>query len=150
MTPRQRNVYLRLLLFLAGLLFVFGTYPLMHYWPSGWGWQEIAAYATVADPQVGMSASPKMIIAIYEVLGIFLLLAALNPKRHISLIAFVIWSSFAHAGIMAWMAIAHFHVHAGHLVGDVPALIILGVLLAWLCPDAFLLRFSGRTTGINR
>lgn len=149
MTYAQRNKYLRILLAASGLLFLLGAYPLMHFWQSGWGWQEVAAYATTTVPQAGMSPSPKMIIALYEVLGVFLLLASFNPRRHISLIAFVIWSSLAHGITMAVMAINHFSVHAGHLLGDVPAMIILAIVLAWLCPDALFLRFSGTATAVQ-
>lgn len=150
MTPETRNKYLRLALLVLGLTFLFGTYPLMTLWPSGWAWGEVPGYlshATDAAGGAGMSPSPKMIIAVYMVLGVFLLLAAINPRPYLSLIAFTIWSSFAHGGIMAWMAFADLSHHWGHLLGDVPGLILIGVVLAWLCPAAFRLRFGddGRT-----
>jgi hypothetical protein len=41
-----------------------------------------------------------MMLSLYVTLGIFLLLAARNPSRNRSLIAFTAWSSFAHATLM--------------------------------------------------
>jgi hypothetical protein len=41
-----------------------------------------------------------MMLSVYVTLGIFLLLAARNPSRNRSLIAFTAWSSFAHATLM--------------------------------------------------
>src|SRR2546421_2211349 len=38
-------------------------------------------------------------------LGVFLMLAARNPSAHRSLIAYAVWSSFAHTAVMALMAI---------------------------------------------
>src|SRR2546421_6399997 len=38
-------------------------------------------------------------------LGVFLVLAARNPSAHRSLIAYTVWSSFAHTAVMALMAI---------------------------------------------
>jgi tryptophan-rich sensory protein len=38
-------------------------------------------------------------------LGVFLVLAARNPSAHRSLIAYAVWSSFAHTAVMALMAI---------------------------------------------
>jgi hypothetical protein len=77
-----------------------------------------------------------MIIAIYATLGVFLLLAARDPERHLSLISFTIWSSIVHGGVMAVQAIGN-PMHTAHLVGDVPALFIVAAVLAWLCPRAF-------------
>lgn len=74
-----------------------------------------------------------MILGVYATLGVFLLIASRNPLQHRSLIWFTVWSSLVHAGIMAVQA---FHAPAehGHLFGDVPALIIVAVLLAVLTP----------------
>lgn len=146
MTDEARLKYLRWLLVALGVTFVFGTWPLMHFWSSGWGWGEVPGYL-LQDPAAaarftGMSYSPKMIIAVYEVLGVFLLLAAIKPRAYYSLISFTIWSSFAHAAVMAWMAFGDLSHHWGHLIGDVPGLFIVGGLLAWLCPQAFKLQFG--------
>src|SRR5947209_6156984 len=42
-----------------------------------------------------------MMMALYFVMGVFLLIAVRNPSVHRSLIAFVAWSSFAHAVVMS-------------------------------------------------
>jgi hypothetical protein len=49
-------------------------------------------------------ASPMM-LSLYVTLRIFLLLAARNPLANRSVIAFAAWSSFAHAAVMAVMAV---------------------------------------------
>jgi len=46
-----------------------------------------------------------MFYTILATLGIFLVLAARNPSAHRSLIAYTVWSSFAHTAVMALMAI---------------------------------------------
>jgi hypothetical protein len=76
-----------------------------------------------------------MIFGIYATLGVFLLLAARDPLRNASLIWFTVWSSVVHAGIMAAQAIAYPE-HRGHLMGDVPALLIVAIVLAVLMPPA--------------
>lgn len=74
-----------------------------------------------------------MILGVYATLGVFLLIASRNPLQHRSLIWFTVWSSLVHAGIMAVQAITTPAEH-GHLLGDVPALVIVAVLLAVLTP----------------
>ena len=114
--------YLRVALILVGLIFVFGVYPLMMaWWPSGWRWQP-------NQPQY-----EQMILGVYATLGVFLLIASRNPLQHRSLIWFTVWSSLVHAGIMAAQAINAPAEH-GHLLGDVPALILVAILLAVLTP----------------
>ena len=73
-----------------------------------------------------------MILGVYATLGIFLLLAS-NPSANRSLIAFTAWSSLVHAAIMAVQAFHNASEH-GHLLGDVPALLIVGVALIVLAP----------------
>ena len=46
-----------------------------------------------------------MFYTILATLSIFLVLAARNPSAHRSLIAYAVWSSFAHTAVMALMAI---------------------------------------------
>jgi hypothetical protein len=79
-----------------------------------------------------------MMIAIYATLGVFLFLAAGNPERHLSLIAFTIWSSIVHGGTMAVQSMMNSE-HRAHMYGDVPALFIAAALLSWLSPRAFTL-----------
>ena len=122
MNVATRVRYLRVALILVGLIFVFGVYPLMMaLWPSGWRWQP-------NQPEY-----EQMILGIYATLGVFLLVASRNPLQHRSLIWFTVWSSLVHAGIMAVQAFNAPAEH-GHLLGDVPALIIVAVFLAVLTP----------------
>jgi len=76
-----------------------------------------------------------MILGIYATLGVFLLIASRNPLRHLSLIWFTVWSSLVHAGVMTIQAVETPAEH-GHLMGDVPALVIVAVLLAIFTPRA--------------
>ena len=70
----------------------------------------------------------------YAVLGAYLIAAARNPSEHRSLISFTAWSSVVHAGIMAVQAMHDGH-EAGHLVGDVPALLLVAAILWYLAPQ---------------
>lgn len=113
--------YLRFALVAVGLIFTLGIYPLTILWPDGWTWHT------------GHSDYIWMILGVYATLGIFLILAARNPQEHASLIWFTIWSSVVHAVVMAAEAVMQ-PMHVGHLLGDVPALLIVAVLLAVLMP----------------
>ena len=122
MNSAIRLRYLRVALVLVGLIFVFGVYPLMMaWWPSGWRWQP-------NQPEY-----EQMILGIYATLGVFLLVAARDPLRHLSLIWFTVWSSLVHAAIMAAQAISYPSEH-GHLLGDIPALVVVALILAILTP----------------
>ena len=121
MSATPDTKHLSLALRLVGLIFVAGIYPLTILWPSGWSW---------------IPAQPmylQMILGIYATLGIFLFLAARDPMKHLSLIWFAVWSSFVHAGIMAYQALTT-PGNSGHMLGDVAALAIVGALLAALTP----------------
>jgi len=74
-----------------------------------------------------------MIIGVYATLGVFLLFAARNPYAHKSLIWFTVWSSVVHAAIMGVQALTD-PAERGHLLGDVPALILVAIVLAVLTP----------------
>jgi hypothetical protein len=97
-------------------------YPLSIVWPSGWAWHAGAPH----DSQYFM-----MIVGIYVTIGIFLILAARKPEAYLSFIWFAIWSSLVHAVIMGVQSFGHGH-HMGHLWGDVPALLIVAVVLTVL------------------
>ena len=56
-----------------------------------------------------------------------------KPYAHKSLIWFTIWSSVVHAAIMGIQALND-PAERGHLVGDVPALILFAIILAVLMP----------------
>ena len=91
-------------------------------WPSGWAWHE------------GMPSSNDyfmMIVGVYATLGIFMILASKNPAANKSLIWFVVWSSVVHAAVMAWESVRN-PAMGGHLVGDVPALLLIAVVLGYL------------------
>ncbi|QHS09513.1 DUF6632 domain-containing protein [Sinimarinibacterium sp. NLF-5-8] len=131
MTTQAREKYLKLALLVIGLIFVVIAYPLTHLWPGGWLWgADEARHRHNID----------MMLTVYAVVGVFAVLASINPRRYLSFIGFLIWSSLAHGGIMLLMALGDVSVHWQHLLGDVPALIGIGVLLGWLCPQA--LRFD--------
>jgi hypothetical protein len=120
--PATRLRFLRIALVVFGLIFLVGVYPLMmSLWPSGWRWQP-------NQPEY-----EQMILGVYATLGVFLLIASRNPLEHRSLIWFTVWSSLVHAGIMAVQAI-NMPAEHGHLFGDVPALILVAVVLAILMP----------------
>ena len=73
-------------------------------------------------------------LGFYAVLGGYLIAAARNPSEYRSLISFTVWSSVVHAGIMAVQATHDGH-ETGHLVGDVPALLLVAVTLWYLSPN---------------
>ena len=58
---------------------------------------------------------------------------ARDPLAHLSLIWFTVWSSLVHGGIMALQSFEGPENH-GHLLGDVPALLIVALVLAILTP----------------
>jgi hypothetical protein len=121
MSDAIRALLLRIALVVVGLICVIGFYPLTVVWPSGWAWGH------------GHSHYLVMIIGVYATLGVFLLLAARDPLANRSLIWFTVWSSVVHAGIMAVQALADAG-ERGHLLGDVPALLIVAAVLGFLMP----------------
>jgi len=121
MSDESRRSYLRIALIVVGLIAIFGLYPLLILWPSGWSWGH------------GHSHYVMMIVGIYATLGVFLLIASQNPEANRSLIWFTIWSSLVHGGIMAIQAIGDSE-ERGHLLGDVPALFLIAIVLAFLMP----------------
>jgi hypothetical protein len=122
MNTASRVKFLRIALAVIGLVFIFGVYPLTIVWPAGWAWHAS-----------GQSLYLQMILGIYATLGVFLLIASREPLAHRSLIWFTVWSSVVHGAIMAVQAIAYPE-HVGHLWGDVPALLIVAAVLAFLMP----------------
>jgi Family of unknown function (DUF6632) len=120
LTTRLR--FLRVALVLFGLIFLFGIYPLMMiWWPAGWRWNP------------NQTEYEQMILGVYATLGVFLIIASRNPLQHRSLIWFTVWSSLVHGGIMAVQAI-NMPAEHGHLLGDIPALLLVAVVLAVLMP----------------
>lgn len=117
----------------VGVIFVVGIYPLTKVWPSGWSWGS------------GSSHYLAMIIGLYATLGVFLLLATRDPLGNRSLIWFTVVSSVVHAVIMTIQALLDAD-ERGHLLGDIPALLIVAAVLAWLLRRAE----TPRTAGTGR
>ncbi len=108
----NREVALKIVLALVGLLFLALAYPLMMF--------------------VRQEPALSMMLSIYVTLGVFLLLAIRNPSASRSLIAFAAWSSFAHAALMGTQALRNM-ISRGELVG-VAVLFVIGVALIALAP----------------
>ena len=123
MSDANRLFYLRIALIVFGLTFIFGIYPLSIVWPSGWTWGHRHSHYLM------------MIIAIYATLGVFLLFASRNPAANKSIIWFTVWSSVVHGGLMAVQSFNDVE-ERGHLLGDVPALILIAIIFAVLMPRA--------------
>lgn len=121
MSEATRDRSLRMLLVAAGLVFIFGIAALMRLWPAGFAWTpDQAEYR-------------QMFVAVYATLGVFLLLASRDPARYRSLIVFAAWSSIVHGVVMGIQALVDV-TERTHLVGDVPALLIIGVAMLALTP----------------
>jgi hypothetical protein len=99
-----------------GVIFVFGIQTLAWVWPSGWTWGA------------GHSHYLPMIIGVYATLGVFLIRGARDPLANTSLIWFTVWSSVVHALVMLGSALRD-RAETGHLVGDVPAVLLLAIVL---------------------
>jgi hypothetical protein len=121
MNASNRIKYLRIALWVFGLAFIFGIWILSKVWASGWSWHT-----------EGRSYYFEMILGIYATLGVFLIIAAQNPLKHLSLIWFTVWSSVVHGGIMAVQSFDGMHM--GHLYGDVLVLFVVAAVLAFLTP----------------
>lgn len=116
---------------LSAALIVFGAafcslYAMLLIWPSGWAWHE------------GSPASSDyfmMIAGVYATLGIFMFRAARDPRANASLIWFVVASSVVHALVMGWEALRN-PMMQGHLIGDVPFLLVIAIVLGVLMSRA--------------
>jgi drug/metabolite transporter superfamily protein YnfA len=108
----RRERALKIVLFVLGLLFCAGLYPLI----------------LMARQEPALA----MMMSLYVTLGIFLLLASRDPAAHRSLIAFTAWSSFAHAGVMCSQAVLNL-ISRRELIGSA-VLVIIGVALIALAP----------------
>ncbi len=108
----NREVALKIVLGVVGVLFLALTYPLIIF--------------ARQDPAL------SMMFSLYVTLGVFLLLAIRNPSANRSLIAFTAWSSFAHAAVMGTQAMQNM-VARVEMYG-VYVLIVIGVALIALAP----------------
>ena len=122
MAEEQKLKYLSYALYLFGFIFIFGIYIMMMWvFPSGWGWEP-------RQPEY-----EQMIMGVYATLGVFLIRAAKDPMANASLIWFTVWSSAVHGGIMLVQAILD-ETERMNLLGDVPALFLVAIVLAYLMP----------------
>ena len=108
----KRELALKIVLALVGLLFLALVYPLVTF--------------------VRQEPALSMMFSIYVTLGVFLLLAIRDPWASRTLIAFTAWSSFAHAAVMGTQALRNV-ISRGELVG-VAILAVIGVALVALAP----------------
>ena len=92
----NREMALKIVLALVGLLFLALLYPL--------------AVFMRQEPAL------SMMLSLYVTLGVFLLLAIRNPLASRSVIAFTAWSSFAHAAVMGTQALRNM-ISRGELIG---------------------------------
>lgn len=121
MTSSVRIPALRYAMVATGVIFTIGIFPLTRLWPGGWSWGA------------GHSHYLPMILGVYATLGVSLIAASRDPLANRSLIWFTVWSSVVHALIMAAEAVAD-PAESGHLLGDVPALLLVAGALAVLTP----------------
>jgi hypothetical protein len=117
----SRLKLLQIALIAFGIVFCL-VYPLAIVWPAGWAWH---------DGPPAASQYFLMVVGIYATLGIFLIRASRNPTAHRSLIDFTIWSSVVHALIMAVQSYGP-GAHMSHMLGDVPALLLVAAVLGGL------------------
>ncbi len=108
----NRELALKIVLALVGLLFLALAYPLAMFMRQ--------------EPAL------SMMFSLYVTLGVFLLLAVRNPSASRTLIAFTAWSSFAHAAVMGTQALRNM-ISRGELIG-VAVLVVIGAVLLALAP----------------
>ena len=113
----KRELAVKIVLVLVGLLFTAGVYPLV---------------GSLLHP-AGSDMGDTMMLSLYVALGVFLLIAVRNPSAHRSLIAFAAWSSFAHAVAMSILGLEIPNQRVGFLVGSA-VLVVIGIALIVLAP----------------
>ena len=121
MSNEDREKYLSVALRIVGLIYIFGIFALMRLMTPSWSWEP-------RQPEY-----EQMIVGVYATLGVFLFLAAKQPRKNASLIWFTIWSNVVHAGIMLVQALRD-PVEVPNLYGDVPALFLVAAVLWYLMP----------------
>ena len=113
-----RERALKVLLVLSGLACLAGLYPLT-------GALRDGAASTI-------NRQDQMILGIYISLGVFLLIAARNPRQNRSLILFAGWSTLAHDGVMIVQGI-QYHDLRNDLLGFA-IIAVIGLALIALPP----------------
>ena len=122
MQQADKQKYLRIALYLFGIIYLVGVPVLMMgFEASGWTWEP-------RQPEY-----EQMIMGVYATLGVFLIMAAKNPQEHASLIWFTVWSNIVHGGVMLYHGIMDTTERA-NLTGDVPALFLVAAVLWYLMP----------------
>ena len=114
----NRELALKVVLVLVGLLFVAAIYPVA---------------MSLRHPSPSDDTGDTMMMSLYLTLGVFLLMAARRPSAHRSLIAFTAWSSFAHAVVMTTLGFHMPSERVGFLIGSA-VLVVIGVALITLAP----------------
>lgn len=112
--------WLSLVLALTGIAFLL-LYPVTMLLPASWMWEPRQA------------EYEQMIVGIYFVLGVFTLIAARRPEAHLGIVWFVAASNIVHGGIMLVQALSD-PAEYPNLYGDIPALLLSGILIALLAP----------------
>ena len=126
---RERALHVVLVVFGLGTLGA-NIYPL------------VTSFVAGLRPTQGTTA--PMFYTILATLGVFLVLAARNPSAHRSLIAYAVWSGFAHTAVMALMAI-QLPTKRGELLAGVAVTGLLAVVLFVFARAAA--RSEGAATG---
>jgi hypothetical protein len=103
---------LQVLLVLIGLFFLAGIYPLI----------------TSIQQHNQSDYGDQMMLAVYFVLGVFLLLAVRTPAAHRSLIAFAGWGTLAHDVVMAVQAAQLRQLHSELLPLTVVAILCIALI----------------------
>src|SRR5438105_15921964 len=93
----------------------------------------VTSFVAGLRPTGGTTA--PMFYTVLATLGVFLVLAARNPSAHRSLIAYAVWSSFAHTAVMALMAI-QLPTRRGELLAGVTVTGLGAVLLFVFAPSS--------------
>ena len=112
-----RERVLRIVLVVLGLFFSAAILPLI---------------GGLRDP-MGSDTGDTMMMSLYLTMGVFLLIAVRRPEEHRSMIAFVAWSSFAHAVTMGTQGLEIPVQREGFLIGSA-VLVVIGVVLLVLMP----------------
>ena len=112
-----RERALRVVLVLVGLFFSAAILPLI---------------GGLRDP-AGSDTGDTMMMSLYLTMGIFMLIAVRRPTEHRTMIAFVAWSSFAHAVTMGTQGLEIPSQRNGFLIGSA-VLVAIGVVLIVLAP----------------
>ena len=110
---------LQVVLVLVGLFFTAAIYPVA---------------GTLLHPGTPTDTGDDMMMAIYFVMGIFLLLSVRNPAEHRSFISFTAWANIAHAVVMTILGFQIPAERTGFVAGSAVLAVISIILLVLLPP----------------